>query len=261
MHLRAAEFLLGRDLAGRRLEQRRPGQKSPGAAAHHHDIVGEARLIGAARRGRPVRDGQHRQPCRRHAGEIAECGAAADEILDAITQEVRACAFDELNERQIVLDRDLLHAQDLVEAHRLQRARVDPGVAGADHATDARDKADASDHAAARHAPVRIGIVEHIAREGGEFEERRIRVEQEGHALARQQLAALVKSLLRPGRRILRALFKQPHTVDEREHARAIRLEPLARRRDAAFQDCHGLESVLVSGALPRKMVETVSSA
>ena len=50
MHVRAAEILVGGDLAGRRLQQRRPGQEGLRASAHHHDHVGEAGHVGAARR-------------------------------------------------------------------------------------------------------------------------------------------------------------------------------------------------------------------
>ena len=61
VHLGAAEFLFSRNLAGCRLQQRRAGEKGAGAAAHHHDVVGQARLVGAAGRGRAVGDGNDRQ--------------------------------------------------------------------------------------------------------------------------------------------------------------------------------------------------------
>ena len=226
VHHGAAEFLVGRDLAGRGLEQRRPGEKRLGAAAHHDDVVGEARHVGAARRGRAVHHGDDRQPGRRQLRQIVEDRAAVDEALDAIAQQVRAGGFDQMHERQLVLERELLRAQELLAAHVLDRAGVDAGVARDHHAAHARDIADAGDHAAAGHAPVRIGIVEAVARDGAESRATARRVEQARDALARQQLAALVKSLLRPGRRILRPLFKQAHTVDEREHAREFALNP-----------------------------------
>ncbi len=165
MHLGAAELFLGRDLAGRGLQQRRPGEEGAGAAADHDDVVGQAGLIGAARGGRTVRDGDDRQAGRREPREVAKDVAAADKILDAVAQQIGAGAFDELDVRQLVLQRELLHPQRLVEAVRLQRAGIDAGIVGADHAADARDEADAGDDAAAGHALVRIRYVEHVAGE------------------------------------------------------------------------------------------------
>ena len=146
----AAELLLGRDLAGRRHQQRRPGQEGARAVAHHHDVVGQAGLVGAARRRRAVRDGDDRQPGGRQAGQVAEQVAAADEVLDPVLHQVRAGALDQLHERQLVLERDLLDAQLLVEPHRLQRAGLDARIGRGHHAAHAGDEADAGDHAAAR---------------------------------------------------------------------------------------------------------------
>ena len=50
VHERAAEILLGRDLARGGLEQRRPGQERAGAVAHHHDVIGKPRHVRTARR-------------------------------------------------------------------------------------------------------------------------------------------------------------------------------------------------------------------
>jgi len=106
-----------------------------------------------------------REPGRREPREIAKDVAAADKILDAVAQQIGAGAFDELDVRQLVLQRQLLHAQRLVEAVRLQRAGIDAGIIGADHAADARDEADAGDDATSGHALARIRHVEHIAGE------------------------------------------------------------------------------------------------
>ena len=145
VHLGAAEFFLGRDLARRGFQQRRPGEECAGAAAHHHDVIGEPRLIGAARGRRSMRHGDDRQPRRRQPRQIAKDVAAADKILDAVAQQVGAGAFDQLHVRQLVFQRQFLHPQRLVEAVRLQRAGIDAGIIGADHAADAGDEADAGD--------------------------------------------------------------------------------------------------------------------
>ena len=49
MHLGTAEFFFRRDFAGRGLEQRWPCKEVARSAAHHHDVVGQAGLVGAAR--------------------------------------------------------------------------------------------------------------------------------------------------------------------------------------------------------------------
>ena len=98
----------------------------------------------------------HGEASRRQPRQIAKNVAAADKILDAIAQEIGAGALDKLHVRQLVLQRQFLHAQRLVEAEGLQRAGIDTGIIGADHAADAGDEADAGDDAAAGHALVRI---------------------------------------------------------------------------------------------------------
>ena len=196
VHLGAAEFFLGRDLAGRGLQQRRPGEEGAGAAAHHHDVIGQPGLVGAARGRRAVRHRDDRQARRRQPRQIAKDVAAADKILDAVAQQIGAGAFDQLHVRQLVLQRQFLHPQRLVEAVGLQRAGIDAGIIGADHAADAGDEADAGDQPAAGHALVGIRHVEHVAGQRRQFDEGRAGIEHQRHALARQQLPALVKAVL-----------------------------------------------------------------
>ena len=66
-------------------------------------------------------------------------------------QQVGAGRFDQVHERQPVLERDRLRALQLLQAHRLQRAGVDAGVVGDEHDAHAGDDADAGDDAAAGH--------------------------------------------------------------------------------------------------------------
>ena len=209
VHLGAAEFLFGGDFAGRGLQQRRPGEKRARAAAHHHDVVGQPGLVGAAGGRRAVRHRHHRQAGRRQPRQIAKDVAAADKILDAVAQQIGAGAFDQLHVRQLVLQRQFLHPQRLVEADRLQRAGIDAGIVGADHAADAGDEADAGDQPAAGHALVGVGNVEPVTRERREFDEGRAGIEHQRHPLARQQLPALVKAVLGRGRRRARPFFQR----------------------------------------------------
>ena len=228
VHLGAAEFFFGGDFAGRGLQQRRPGQERAGAAAHHHDVVGQSGLIGAAGGRRAVRHRHHRQARRRQPRQIAKNVAAADKILDAVAQQIGAGAFDQLHVRQLVLQRQFLHPQRLVEAVGLQRAGIDAGIIGGDHAADAGDEADAGDQPAAGNALVGVGYIEHVAGQRRQLDEGRAGIEHQRHALARQQLPALVKPVLGAGRRRARPLFEAAHPRDQRQHAVAIGLEGVA---------------------------------
>ena len=66
-----------------------------------------------------------------HAGggelrQIVEDRAAVDEAFDAVAQQVRARGLDQMHERQLVLQRQLLRAQQLLAPHVLDRAGIDP---------------------------------------------------------------------------------------------------------------------------------------
>ena len=186
-----------------------------------------------------MRHGDDRQAGRRQSRQIAKDVAAADEILDAVAQQIGAGAFDQLHVRQLVLQRQFLHPQRLVEPVRLQRAGIDAGIVGADHAADTGDKADAGDHPAARHALVDVRHVEHVAGERRQFEERRAGIEHQRHPLARQQLPAAVEAVLCGGRRGAGAFLERAHAGDQRQHAVAVGLEGAAGGSDGVFDDGH----------------------
>ena len=217
VHQRAAEFLLGRDLAGGGLEQRRPGEERAGAVAHHHDEVGQARHVGAARRRAAVHDREHRDAGGREPRQPRVVRTAEDEVLDAVAQQVGAGRFDEVHERQPVLERELLRALEFLEPHRLQRAGLDARVVDDDHAVRAADHADAGQQPAARHGLLRVGHVEQVARAGRQLQPRSARVEQQREPLARQQLAALREPRARRGSR------QSPHGRAARRAARSAR--------------------------------------
>ena len=196
-----------------------------------------------------MRHRDDRQARRRQPRQIAKDVAAADKILDAVAQQIGAGAFDQLHIRQLVFQRELLHPQRLVEAERLQRAGVDAGIVGADHAADARDKADARDHPAAGHALVGVGHVEHVAGERRQLDEGRAGIEHQRHALARQQLPALVKAVFCCGGSGARALFQRAHPRDQRQHAVAIGLEGVAAGGAMVFSMMAMNSSIRHSGA------------
>ena len=190
-----------------------------------------------------MRDRDDGQARRRQPRQIAKDVAAADKILDAVAQQIGAGALDQLHVRQLVLQRQFLHPQRLVEAVRLQRAGIDAGIIGADHAADAGDKADAGDRPAARDALVGIRHVEHVAGQRHQFDEGRAGIEHQRDALARQELPALVKAVLGGGGGGARALLQHAHAGNQRQHAVAVGLEPRAAGGDGVFDDGHQLNS------------------
>src|SRR6185295_15413334 len=146
VHLRPAEFLVGGDLSSRRLEQRWSGKKRLGATTHHDDDVGEPGHVRPAGGARTVHDTDHRQTRSGETREVVKTFAAVNEVFDAVLEQVGAGRFDEVHERQPVLERDVLDALEFFEAKRLQRARVDAGIVGEHQAartryvTDHRDR-------------------------------------------------------------------------------------------------------------------------
>jgi hypothetical protein len=184
-----------------------------------------------------MRHRQHRQPGGRQARQVAEDLAAAHELLHPVLHQVGAGAFHQLHERQLVLQRDLLHAQLLVQPHGLQRAGVDAGIGRAHHAAQAGYVADAGDHAAARHALVEIGVVMAQPGQGAQGNEGCARIEQQRHALARQQLPAPGEALSRRLRCAGRPRLVGAYLRKQGQHAGALRLEAFAGWMKPGFED------------------------
>ncbi len=239
VHEGATEFFFGGDLAGRGLEQRRPGKEGAGPVAHHDHEVGHAGHVGAAGSGAAVHDGEHRNAGGREPGEARVVRTAADEVFDPIAQQVGAGRLDQVHEGQPVLERELLGALELLESHRLQRARFDAGIVDHHHATGAAHLADAGEQAAARRRLVRIGLVEQVARARRELEVRSPRVEQQPQPLARQQLPAPGEARSGPARCGRRALAQLVMAGDQRQHVRPVLAAGGARHVQRRLEDRH----------------------
>src|SRR5690606_2689319 len=97
-----------------------------------------------------------------------------------------AAGVDEVQARQVVLQRDLLRSQVLLDRDRVVGTALDGGVVGDDDALATGDTADAGDHAGAG----ALVVVHAVGREGRQFEERTAGVEQFVDAVAGEQLAA-----------------------------------------------------------------------
>jgi hypothetical protein len=75
MHVRAAEFFGGHDLACRRFHQRRATEEDRALIAHDDALVRHRRHVGAASRARAHHNGDLRNALRGHVGLIVEDAA------------------------------------------------------------------------------------------------------------------------------------------------------------------------------------------
>ena len=191
VHLRTPQFFIGGDFASGGLEQRWPGEEQLGLAAHHHHVIRQARLIRTTGRGRAVHHGDLRQAHGGHACLVGKAARAFDENLGGVV-EVGAAAFGEGHHRQFVLHGDLLQAQGFLQPGRGNGAAFDRAVVGHHQHAHAADIADTSDQPATGGATVLV-VVEFVAGQTGQLQERRAGVQQQVEALTGQQLAALVE--------------------------------------------------------------------
>ena len=243
VHFGATEFFIGGDFAGRRLEQRWASEKQLGLAAHHHDVIRQPRLIGAARRGRAVHHSDLRQTHCRHARLIGEAARAFDKNLRRVI-EIGTAAFGEGDHRQFVFPGDLLQAQGFFQAARRDRAALDRAVVGDHHRANSADVTDAGNQPATGRTAVLV-VMQLVAGEAGQFEERRAGVEQQVQALAGQQLPAFAEFVFGFGGLVQQVLFKLLHLLDGGVHGGAVARERFAVRIELRLNLRHGLFLVL----------------
>ena len=144
MHFGAAQRLVVGFLAGGHLHQRRTGQKDLRAFLDHHDVVGHPGDVGTARGGVAEHQRDGGDPGRRQPGQVAEHLPARDEDL-FLRGQIGAAGFHQRNDRQPVLERDLVGPQNLSQGPRVAGAALDRRVVGDDQAFHAAHRADADD--------------------------------------------------------------------------------------------------------------------
>ena len=194
MHIGAAEFFRGHDLAGRGLHQRRAAEEDRALIAHDDALVRHRRHIGAARRAGAHHDRDLGNAWRRHLRLVVEDAAEMALVRkDLVLQRQEGAAgIDHVDAGQIVLPRDVLRAQMLLHRHRIIGAALDGGVIGDDHAFAARDPPDPGDDARRMH----VAAIKAVGRKRRQLQERGAGIDQEIDPLARQHLAA--RSMARP---------------------------------------------------------------
>jgi hypothetical protein len=192
VHLGAAQILVAGVFADGRLHQWRAGQVDAAAATHQNHVVRQARQVGTPGGGRAVHHRQLRDASGREPRLIGERAAPLDEDLGLVHQ-VRAAAFHQRDQRQLVLAGQLLRAQRLLQAHRRHGAALDRAVGSADQHALAGHGADAHDAAATHHALLAVVVVHAQTGQWAELQEVAAAVQQPRHAFARQQLAAVLE--------------------------------------------------------------------
>ena len=237
MHVRAAEFLVGRDLAGRGAQERGSRQKHLRLAAHENVVVGKARQIGAAGRRRAMHHRHLRNARRRHARLVGEAASAFDKHL-GLEEQVGAAGFHQSHHRQLVLQRHLLRSQPFLHAHRRRRAAFESAVGGRDHAADARDITDADDAAAAEF------VMHAQTGERRDFEPWRAGVEQQREAFARHDLPALGEEFALGLARLADLVFQRAEFVDQPQHLFAVGAKGFGIDVDLALDDRHGVPAL-----------------
>ena len=238
VHVAAAQFLGADFLAGGRAHQRRPAKENRALLAHDDVLVAHRRHVGAARRARShhrrhLRNSRGRHP--RHVVEDAPEVLAVGKDLRLQRQE-RAARVDQVHARKMVLQRDFLRAQMLLDRHRIVGAALDGRVVGHHHDLAALQPPDAGDDPGAG----RLVLVHPPRGERRQLHERALRIEQLPDAVAHQQLAALqmaAAGLL--GAALAHALDRLAQLFDRRLHQREILPVLRARGVDAALDSFH----------------------
>ena len=196
VHVGTAELLGAHHLARRRLHQRRPAEEDRALVADDHRLVRHRGHIGAARGARAHHGGDLRDAGRRHGGLVVE---DASEMIAVgkdlvLARQVGAPRVDQIDAGQVVLARDVLRAEVLLDGEREIGAALHGGVIGDDHAFGAHHRADAGDQPGRRH----VLVIDLPCGELGELEKRRAGVDQAVDPLPRQHLAARDMALPRP---------------------------------------------------------------
>ncbi len=234
VHLGAPQFLIGGLFAGGHLDQRRPTEEHLGTLLDHHRVVAHRRHIRSAGGGVAEDDGEGGDALLRQLGEIAEPLAAGDEDLGLIGQ-VGAARFDQVDQGEAVLHRNVLGAQRLRQRVAVRRPCLAGRIVGGDDALDAGDDPDPGDHVGAQR------LVRAPCRQSGQLEEGRVPIEQEFDPLPGQQLAPGTVTghvLLAPaGARLRQQLLE---LLEPLHHRLAVGPELLVGGVDPAGEHLHG---------------------
>ena len=190
VHLRAAQGFAVDYFVDRDLDDGRATQMDAGVTAHHHHFVRQRGNVGAARGAAAEHGRELRQAGLRHAALAVE--AVAEVVLvgkhAVLLRQKGTAAVHQVQAGQSQALGDFLRPHVFLDGFMEERAALDGGVVGDEHARPPGHHADAGDDARTRHL-VAILIP---GRQRREFQEGAAVIDDEVDALAHQQLAARV---------------------------------------------------------------------
>lgn len=236
----AAQFLRGDNLACGGLHERRTSEEDGALVLDDDGLVAHRRHIGASGRTGAHDDRYLGYTHRTHPGLVVEYPTEVLLIREDIrlVRQVGSARVDEVDARELVLLRDRLRAEMLLDGDRVVCSSLDGAVVGDDHAGDALDGSDARDDPSGRYVLAGIHLV---ACQRGELQERCPGVDQGGYPIARQHLApgevfllCLLRSTLCDGR------VQAGHPLQELVHLSCILLELRGGGVNGRLQDGHG---------------------
>src|SRR5690606_38184839 len=156
--------------------------------SNDHRLVTHCGYVRATRGARTQYCGELRNPLCAHPRLIEEDSTEVLTIREdlVLPRQERPAGVDEIQARQLVLQRDLLRAKVLLDRHRQIASALHRGVVAEHHHMATVNQADSCDHSGAG----RFSPVKPIGSQGCDFEKRAALIEQPCDALTRQQLAA-----------------------------------------------------------------------
>ena len=187
MHIAATQVFRAHHLARSGFDQRRAAQEDGALVLDDDGFIAHRRHIRTTCRARAH---HHRDLADAHGAHVGLVEEDAAEVVTVgedlvLVGQVGAARVHQVDAGQVVLLRHFLRTQVLLDGERVVGAALHRGVVAYDHAVHAAHAANACDEPRAGRV-----VVVHVERgQRREFEERRARVQQHLHALARQQLA------------------------------------------------------------------------
>ena len=181
-------------LAGGRFYQWWAGQEDGGLFFHHDHFVGHGGHISAAGGAGTEHDTDLRNATGGHVGHVEKDAPEVFAVREylVLAGQVGTAGIYQVNTGQTVFRSNGLGAQVFFHGERVVAAAFYGGVVGDDHAFHTLHLGDTPDAAGGGH----VFAVDAFGGQGGDFQKRGPRVEQQIDALAYRQLAALTKPLL-----------------------------------------------------------------